>query len=56
MNWDRLFSFRQLHDEPKPFLEHVEDLRRTIIKMMAVLVVMMIGAFYFQKQVIKPTN
>jgi len=53
MNWRRFFEFRQLQDEPKPFLEHIEDLRRTLIKMLVVLAVMMGVAFAFQKRIIE---
>jgi sec-independent protein translocase protein TatC len=53
MNWRRFFDFRELEDEPKPFLEHIEDLRRMLIKMLIVLAVMMAGAFAFQKQIVE---
>jgi sec-independent protein translocase protein TatC len=53
MNWRRFFDFRELQDEPKPFLEHIEDLRRMLIKMLVVLAVMMAGAFAFQKQIVE---
>src|SRR4030095_3702720 len=53
MNWRRFFDFRQLRDEPKPFLEHIEDLRRTLIKMLVVLAVMMGVAFAFQKRIVE---
>lgn len=43
---DRLFKFREFHDEPKPFLDHLEDLRRTIIKMTITLAVAMMGSFF----------
>lgn len=51
MNFNRLFDFREMRDEPKPFLEHLEDLRRTVIKMAIVLVAMTILAFVFQVQI-----
>ena len=50
MNWRRLFDFRELRDEPKPFLEHIEDLRRMLIKMLVVLGLMMAVAFAFQRE------
>jgi sec-independent protein translocase protein TatC len=53
MNWRRFFDFRELQDEPKPFLEHIEDLLRMLIKMLVVLAVMMAGAFAFQKQIVE---
>jgi sec-independent protein translocase protein TatC len=53
MNWRRFFDFRELRDEPKPFLEHIEDLRRMLIKMLVVLAVMMGVAFAFQKRIVE---
>ena len=53
MNWRRFFDFRELRDEPKPFLEHIEDLRRMLIKMLVVLSVMMGVAFAFQKRIVE---
>jgi sec-independent protein translocase protein TatC len=53
MNWQRFFDFRELRDEPKPFLEHIEDLRRMLIKMLVVLAVMMGVAFAFQKRIVE---
>ncbi|HEY5812179.1 MAG TPA: twin-arginine translocase subunit TatC [Terrimicrobiaceae bacterium] len=52
MNWRRFFDFRELRDEAKPFLEHIEDLRKTLIKMLIVLGVMMAVAFAFQKTIV----
>lgn len=48
MNWQRLFDFRESADEPKPFLDHIEDLRWMLIKMIIALGVMMILSFVFQ--------
>jgi sec-independent protein translocase protein TatC len=42
---DRIFNFRQFKDEPKPFLDHLEELRHTIIKMGVALVGMMMLSF-----------
>lgn len=42
---DRLFKFRAFPDEPKPFLDHLEDLRGTIIKMAIALIAAMGVAF-----------
>jgi sec-independent protein translocase protein TatC len=53
MNLRRFFDFRDMRDEPKPFLDHIEDLRLMIIKMLVVLCVMMGAAFAFQKTVIE---
>jgi sec-independent protein translocase protein TatC len=53
MNWRRLFDFRELKDDPKPFLDHIEDLRKMVIKMLAVLAVMMAVGFAFQKNVVE---
>ncbi|MFZ4681955.1 MAG: twin-arginine translocase subunit TatC [Terrimicrobiaceae bacterium] len=52
MNWKRVFDFRELSDEPKPFLDHIEDLRRMLIKMVAVLALMMGAAFFFQGTIV----
>lgn len=46
MSWsERFFQFRELSDEPKPFLDHIEDLRKMIVKMVLVLGLAMIVAF-----------
>jgi len=50
MNWDRFFQFRELQDEPKPLLEHLDDLRAVIIRMVIVLGASMILAFAFRSQ------
>ena len=52
MNWRRFFDFREMRDEPKPFLDHIEDLRKMLVKMLVVLGVMMGAAFAFQKPVV----
>jgi len=52
MNWRRFFDFREMGDEPKPFLDHIEDLRKMLIKMLVVLGLMMGAAFAFQKTVV----
>ena len=46
------FGFRETGDENKPFLEHLEDLRRMLIKMIVVLGLMMILSFLFQGTII----
>lgn len=48
MNLQRLFNFRESADEPKPFLDHIEDLRWMLIKMIIALGAMMILSFVFQ--------
>jgi sec-independent protein translocase protein TatC len=53
MNCRRFFDFREMRDEPKPFLDHIEDLRKMLIKMVVVLALMMGGAFVFQKTVVE---
>jgi sec-independent protein translocase protein TatC len=52
MKWDRFFHFREVEDDPKPFLDHIEDLRRMLIKMIVVLGGMMGAAFAFQGTII----
>ena len=53
MNSRRFFDFREIGDEPRLFLDHIEDLRKMLIKMFAVLGLMMGGAFTFQKPVVQ---
>lgn len=49
MKWLRkLLEFREGQDEPKPFLDHLEDLRRMLIRMAAVLIVMVLVCFGFR--------
>ena len=51
MNWLKKFvTFREKSDGDvvKPFLDHMEDLRWTIIKMIVVQVVMMVISFYYR--------
>lgn len=52
MKLKSFFDFREKPDEPKPFLDHIEDLRVMLIKMIVVLGVMMAVAFVFQKTII----
>ena len=51
MSLKRFFEFRESRDEPKPFLDHLEDLRVTIFKMAAVLMGAMMLCFLFRSQV-----
>jgi len=41
----RLFDFREMRDEPKPFLDHLEDLRGMLIKMAIALGIAMVLSF-----------
>jgi sec-independent protein translocase protein TatC len=52
MNFRRFFEFREEQDQPKPFLDHIEDLRKMLIKMVLALGIMMILSFVFQKNII----
>ncbi len=47
---ERLFQFRELRDEAKPFLSHIEDLRSMVIKMAIALGAAMILGFCFRAQ------
>ena len=51
MSLKRFFNFRESRDEPKPFLDHLEDLRFTIFKMAAVLLLAMTFCFFFRSEV-----
>lgn len=46
MDLKSVFSFRDSEDDAKPFLDHLSDLRVMLIRMAAVLVVAMVGAFF----------
>ncbi|MFI0348581.1 MAG: twin-arginine translocase subunit TatC [Chthoniobacterales bacterium] len=48
MDYGKIFSFRETNQEPRPFLEHVDDLRRMMIKIALTLVLSMVGAFFFR--------
>ena len=48
MELNKIFSFRESEDEPRPFMDHLADLRLVIIRMAVVLVVAMVGAFFFR--------
>ncbi|MDB6173216.1 MAG: Sec-independent protein translocase protein TatC [Chthoniobacteraceae bacterium] len=55
MSWlTKFFKFREKSDGEvvKPFLDHMEELRWTIIKMVVVQVLAMIIAFYFRKDLV----
>lgn len=55
MQLQNLFKFREDADgrEAKPFLDHLEDLRWTIIKMALTLVVTMGASFFFSKDLVE---
>lgn len=56
MNWlKKLFQIREKSDGDivKPFLEHMEDLRWTLLKMLSVLVVAMFAAFFFRTELMQ---
>jgi sec-independent protein translocase protein TatC len=42
---ERLAKFRAATDEPKPFLDHLDELRSTVIKMALALVLAMVAGF-----------
>src|SRR5437868_6993418 len=46
--WHKFLGCTQSQDEPKPFLDHVEDLRRMLIKMAATLITMTLTCFAFR--------
>jgi sec-independent protein translocase protein TatC len=46
----RFLQFRDERDIPKPFLEHIEDLRAMVVKMAAVLGICMLAAFALRTQ------
>src|SRR5689334_19633790 len=55
MNLREIFSFRDPPDSEtaKPFLEHLEDLRWTVVKMAAVLMTAMVLCFAFRQQLVR---
>ena len=50
---DRLFQLREEPDEPKPFLQHLEELRAMLLKMAAALFVCMGSGLTFQKDLVR---
>ncbi|MDD5350553.1 MAG: twin-arginine translocase subunit TatC [Chthoniobacteraceae bacterium] len=50
---DRLFQLREDTDQPKPFLQHLEELRWTCLKMAAALFVCMAACLVFQKDLVR---
>ncbi len=55
MKLREIFSFRDPPDSEtsKPFLEHLEDLRWTVVKMAAVLMAAMVLCFAFRQQLVR---
>ena len=50
MSLQKFLKFRDERDTPKPFLEHVEDLRGMVVRMAIALGLCMILAFVFRGQ------
>lgn len=50
MSLEKFLKFRDERDMPKPFLDHVEDLRRMIVRMAITLGICMLFAFIFRGQ------
>ena len=50
MSLEKFVKFREARDMPKPFLDHVEDLRGMIVRMAIVLGACMLLAFIFRVQ------
>ena len=50
MSLKKFLEFRDERDKPKPFLEHVEDLRGMVVRMAVALGICMVGAFLFRGQ------
>ncbi len=51
MSLEKFLKFRDERDKPKPFLEHVEDLRRMVVRMAIALGFCMLLAFVFRGQI-----
>jgi sec-independent protein translocase protein TatC len=47
---EKFIKFREARDTPKPFLEHIEDLRGMIVRMAITLGICMLFAFIFRAQ------
>ena len=48
MNMRTIFSFREQDDEPRPFMDHMGDLRVMLIRIAVTLMVTTIGAYFFR--------
>jgi sec-independent protein translocase protein TatC len=51
MSLEKFLKFREARDTPKPFLDHVEDLRSMVVRMSIALGVCMLVAFAFRGQI-----
>lgn len=50
--FDRILKLREENDTPKPFLQHLEELRNMFIKMAVTLIACMMGSLYFRKTLV----
>ena len=50
---DRFFKLREETDEAKPFLQHLEELRWTLVKMATALIACMSGSLFFQRDLVR---
>lgn len=46
-----MFDFREIEDQPKPFLEHIEDLRAMLLRCLIALAIAMAFCFLFREQI-----
>lgn len=51
MSLKKFLDFREARDTPKPFLDHLEDLRTMIIRMAVTLFAAMIASFFFRSAI-----
>lgn len=51
-NLHKIFEFREARDEPKPLLDHLDDLRSMLLRMVITLGVAMVLAFAFRAQIL----
>ena len=49
---DRFFKLREETDEAKPFLQHLEELRWTLVKMATALISCMVASVFFQRDLV----
>ena len=50
---DRFFKLREETDEAKPFLQHLEELRWSLVKMATALISCMAGSLFFQRDLVR---
>ncbi len=50
MSLHKFLKFRDTRDTPKPFLDHIEDLRTMVVRMSIALGICMVAAFAFRSQ------